>query len=207
MTHRLFPLAVALTITIILIFLVQDFVREVIVAPLLYIFWISTLVVRSLPQAIFWIIFVLIGLVLALGSLGSGRTKRTGAMRAAPTSMGPVASWYRLIGRSQKQEFARWRLARELSQLYWSMLAPEDSYKSGFSLRSLERLDPNLPPQVAEYLVAGHQPHQPGVGRWRTAISKGQAAALDIDTNQVVEHLEALLESNAGESIHDNTIE
>jgi hypothetical protein len=56
--NRFLPLIVSLLATIVLFFVVDDFIHRVIVRSLLYASWFLTLLLGSIPQLVFWAAFI-----------------------------------------------------------------------------------------------------------------------------------------------------
>ena len=52
-----------------------DFVREAIVIPIYYLIWVGTLILKSIPQAAYLVLLILIGLVIGTNALRSIRVK------------------------------------------------------------------------------------------------------------------------------------
>lgn len=195
MIRRFLPLLIVLAVTALLVISVQGFVRHVIVGPLLYVLWFISLVVRSLPQGFYWILFIVLALILAVSSLRRNRADAHHRRWPSRDTLGPVASWHTLIRRSEKQTFARWRLARELSRLTWTLLAPEEPFNTGFSAQHLQILDPRITPDVVDYLNAGHEPYQTPIHGRRSSLSRRQSTALDTNPEEVIDYLEHLLDN------------
>lgn len=66
--------AVVLAIGIALLFWARDVIREVVVLPLSYLFWVISLFIRSTPQLFFWISALVIAFLIAYRGL-AGRRK------------------------------------------------------------------------------------------------------------------------------------
>ena len=62
---RFIPLIISLLLAMFLFLLVKDFLRTVILEPLLYVFWFIGLVLESIPQGVIWVGFILVMLIYA----------------------------------------------------------------------------------------------------------------------------------------------
>jgi energy-coupling factor transporter transmembrane protein EcfT len=73
MKRRLRWLAAVLLLSVpffvIVLFLLRDFVRERIVIPLIYVFWMAGMILNSVPHVVYLFGLVLLGALLAVGSL------------------------------------------------------------------------------------------------------------------------------------------
>ena len=143
---RFIPLIISIMLALVLFFLVEDFVRTVIIGPLLYVIWFVSLVVDSIPQGVIWAIFILVMLVIALTSLRSNRAENQPVGWRDYQKYGPVERWSRLLTQAKKDKFTRWRLANELKRLTRKLLSSDDDpniYKyhpemPGLVLRSMD---------------------------------------------------------------------
>jgi hypothetical protein len=75
--RRLLTLLSAVVVTALLALILRDFVREFVVLPLLNLGWMVWIGMLSVPQAIYWGIFLLLALIVALRSLSSGTARIT----------------------------------------------------------------------------------------------------------------------------------
>jgi hypothetical protein len=66
-----FILTAIIMIGMLLLLIQGDFIRQSIAVPLSYAFWIGILILRAVPQVVFWVLLILIGLRIAGDSLFS----------------------------------------------------------------------------------------------------------------------------------------
>lgn len=114
----LLPLAVGLMLSL------RDFVREAILVPLSYLFWIADLLIRSTPQALFWALLVITGLIIAVRSLYvvSPPPEKVGELETRATRRQRVGFWTFQM-HMLRQGVARARFADFLSRLGLEVLA------------------------------------------------------------------------------------
>lgn len=67
------PAGILLAALLILLFNAQDVVREVVVLPLSYWFWVIGIFIRSTPQMFFWAMLLVVGALIAIRSLAGRR--------------------------------------------------------------------------------------------------------------------------------------
>jgi hypothetical protein len=188
-----------LLLATVLIFVVEDFVRQVIVTPLLYASWFVTLVLGSLPQWVFWAAFVVIALIIARKSMAGGTAARQRVWAPPASFLGPVVTWAALLDRSKTQEYARWRLAQGLKRLTQDILALEkrsDFYGREEEWKNSKRI---LPSAIEAYFDAPPPESQPLFRLWRRGRADGHSAALDLAPDTVVQYLEERLSLFTGE--------
>jgi hypothetical protein len=190
-------------------FVLRDVTREMLVVPLLYILWLGRLLWQSLPQALLWILFLALGLYVAVKSLSVGRDRahRGRPVRESPVDNvgypGSVAVWARRVESARHGEYYRWYLARHLGKLaqevlaYRARLAP-DQVKSNQVFKE-NRVD--VPPEIGAYFEAGQQltpPRRVRFPRLSGLVSRLRSPAenppLGLDPERVVWFLESQLE-------------
>lgn len=199
MKNRFLPLILSLLLAAVLVFLVEDFVRQVIVTPLLYASWFVTLVLGSLPQWVFWVAFVVIALIIARKSLAGGTTARQRVWAPPASSLGPVVTWAALLDRAKTQDYARWRLAQGLKRLTQDILALEkrsDFYGREEQWKNSKTI---LPSAIETYFEAPPPEFKPLFRLWHRGRTGSHSAALDLAPETVVKYLEERLVLFTGE--------
>ena len=88
----------------------RDWVRDVILTPILFILWLGGLLIKSTPQWIFWGVFLVMALLILANSLGTGKRPDQNVDRAEPghPRRERVLFWAKQI---------RWRARRDFSPL------------------------------------------------------------------------------------------
>ena len=197
--NRFLPLIVSLLATIVLFFVVDDFIHRVIVRSLLYASWFLTLLLGSVPQLVFWAAFIVVALVVASKSLTQRRTSRQHAQMRMAHAQGPVATWSALLERSDTQEFSRWRLARALRKLTWDVLSPDAGLNHLSNQEQVGNTGLLLPPAIEDYFEAPLPWSQRISFIQRRRRSRSRATTLDLDPEQVVAFLESRLDVLTGD--------
>lgn len=196
--YRLLPLVAILIATVALAILVRGFVETVIVEPILYLGWIVSLLLRGVPEALFWFLFVLLALIMATRSLqlrSSGRRRR----RAKDTSVyGPVGKRARLLHHASTQSYSRWRLAVELGTLAGELAWPGLRFDPARQRAWLSAAGSGIPPEIAAYFLAGLDPYRPVHSPWYRRGLRPEQSPLDLDPDVVVAFLEELETQGGG---------
>ncbi|MFO7170241.1 MAG: hypothetical protein DIU80_019625 [Chloroflexota bacterium] len=188
MRNRLLLIGLGLLLAVLIAAAVRGAVREVVVVPLLLLFWDARLLLESLPQALPWTLLLGLTVVLAFSSL-SGFTVPRPPHRTQPESSGRAAEWARLLQLTARDEYSRWRLAQRLALLAQELIAAREGVTPQQARRRLEDPSLDIPPAVRAYLQAGLAAYQPRPGSQGRIVRGGQ---LDIDPAVVVGWLEEL---------------
>jgi len=197
---RFLPLILILAISAFFAFLVKDFVREVIVLPLLQAVWYLTLILRSFPDLFFWTIFVLVAIFIAVKSLFRDQDDEPGVRRDRINSGGAVSLWSRLIDHAQDGGYSQWQLSQSLCKLTWDMLRDSESRSMRHIENNLRDEVLDLPPEIQAYFEAGLLPYQPMSGFKHRLKLKRAPSPLDLDPARVVEYLEEKFDPLTGEN-------
>ncbi len=201
MRKRLLLAGLALLPVVVMALVIDDFVREVIVIPLLYLFWIARLLFKSIPQLVLWAGFIIVALIMA----GKSLSKRKPLLK--PRSMeveqyGRVEDWARLIDRRDQGDYSKWRLAHRLGVLALETLAYQEELSMKQTRRHLESGKLDVPPQVWAFLRAGMTSYNPFTMPKRRFQLGARATPLDLDPEQAIQFLEDVLNRQRGEEQH-----
>lgn len=187
---RFIPLMVVLFLALVLAFLFDDFVRLVIVEPLLLLLWLAGTYLQSLPQFVFWVLFVLVALIILVKSLNLHMSwPHWDRRKEISPSRGYVASWQNQLQRAERQLYFRWQLARSLGKLSQETLTPTDVLNSDEIEPTPDILE-TLPPEIAAYFQAAPPRKPTAKSRWYKRQSDRMEPALELDPEVVVEYLE-----------------
>ncbi len=184
--QRYIPLGIVLLMTALLVLVLDNFLQNVVLQPLLYVLWFGGLVLSSLHQSVFWGVLLVVALVLILRSLGSGQRTLVTIPEKRYPSQGQVRRWMGLLERAENQRFARWNLAQALRKLAQETLGPDER---GAKRRA--PIEDKLPPDVIKYFNAKLPPAQSLSLRQRLQTQPSQPShPLDLDPEVVVNFLE-----------------
>lgn len=184
--------------TALLAFFVQDFVRELLLYPLVYMYWSLRLVYEAVPGVIWWGLAILILVLLAVKSL-SWRGERAQALeRLDAHLLSRPQSWMQQIKKTRHGDYFKWQLAREISQLALSSIANQERLTLEQAQKRLVANQLDLPPKIQAYLEAGTLSRS--YGQYTQLESQlripGTHSPLDLDLLDIVSFLESRLETS-----------
>jgi hypothetical protein len=195
-------LALVLFLTVLLTLLFRTIARDLIVGPLLYALWVGGLALGVVPQILFWVLLLLIGLLVAVHSLTERKRQLQSTEEVKAAYRGRVRTLLRWVQHASQSAYFKGRLARRLTTLAIETEAYRKKHVPGqprpeYLGSQLEGLD--VPPEVRAYLQAGMMPMSAStltpVSRFvRRLRFREPAPFLDPDLEAVVQFLEDQLE-------------
>jgi cell division protein FtsW (lipid II flippase) len=182
---RFFPLIISLLLALFLFLLVKDFIRTVILEPLLYVFWFIGLILESIPQGVIWVGFILVMLIITLASFKKGEPQKSQSEMLPYSNTGRVERLARMLNRAQNNPFAKWLLASELKRVTRKLLTPPEQEKKSINYQELD-----LPPEITAFFEA-QQPTKWSIWEWLDNREHDETkTALDLDPDIVIQYLE-----------------
>ena len=199
MDKRFIPLVVFVVLSVVLYVVVDDFVQQMLVKPVLYVSWLVAFLLGSLPQLLFWIVFIIIAAILAGKSVSKEEGSRPPTGMPKAVHRGPVATWFVLLERAETQVFTRWRLSQALRNLARDLSVPKDDGNQQSQKGYARRPTLDLPPEIEAYFNAPVPRYQRAP--WLRFYRGGnkQATALDLPPENIVKYLEEELDPLRGE--------
>jgi hypothetical protein len=180
-----------------LLLLARGPVRETFVIPLLYLYWLSSLIFGSLPQAVFWAVLLLVTVILLARVL----SKRPAAEPAHDRGVRPqqanyrLAHWAALTRRTaggQSRDFYALNEFRRLIYAAWA-------YRANLNPADIERdvasgvLQP--PPEFEFYLQDSRWSEPLDTGLWRRALRRLRSLLGRDEAPSPAPDLDAMLQS------------
>jgi len=196
MTRRFVRWAIAVAAIVALAVIFRDFVRQAIVNPLAQLVWTAGLFLDSLPQALIWIVLLLIVTILAVGSALARPPGRWKRVAPEATRRGQVEALARRIELARRSYYFRWHLAQRLHDLAIEAVAARQRLSHDEARQQLHDGALDVPRAVRDYLRAdmamGATPHRFSVRRLlRRSIS---TSPLDLAPEQIIQFIEAQME-------------
>jgi hypothetical protein len=179
------PLILTSLLALILFFLVRDFLRTVIITPMLYVSWFITLIAGSISQGMVWVVFILFMVIIAFNSLKKRAPEHTTISQIRLKKTGQVEKWTRLLDHAQKDHFTKWRLANELKHLTQKIFS---SPNDGNEMENPDDLE--LPTQICAFFEAQMPQKNSLWNRLTTNSNDETQTALDLDPEIVIQYLE-----------------
>lgn len=199
MKKRLLVYGFGLVLTIPLAMGLQDFVRDVIVIPLLFIIWFAKLLLKSISQSNLWAIFLLFPLVFFVKSLKRLSTPSKTMDKTPGDVTGTVTIWAERLRNAEKGIHYDRSLKQHLGKLFFSILAYNTGKNPEQIRRSMESEDLEAPSAIQAYVKAGDGDIPPTRFRsklgslFRSWTRKREVPPLKTDAENVVKFLEKLL--------------
>jgi len=189
--------AFVLLLTVLLTFLLQDVVHDLVAFPLIRTLRIGNLMLAAVPQVVFWVLLLVIGASIAMRSLTERRERPPGAGRAQVVYPGRVRTLLLWVQRESGSVYFRQRLAYHLVRLATELQAYSQKRTPGRFGWRLDDLD--APPEVRAYLQAGMTPSTlshlgPLVRFVRWLRPRRAISSRNLDLERVVQFLEDQLE-------------
>ena len=145
---------VILLLAVPLMLLLEDFVRDAILIPLAYLWWIAEIVIDAIPQSYFIGGLVALGLYIAVLSL---RSDREGTSRETSTrviSSGNLKVWVQRLRWVARGNYSKQRLHYHLGRLCLSVLAHEYRLQSSEVAQRIRDEDLTVPDTIQPYVDA-----------------------------------------------------
>jgi len=186
----------ALIVALVLAFAMQDVIRDSVILPLAYLWWVLGIYYHAFPQIILWISLVVIVLLMLFGSLGGDVVRKQQGEEKTKPVQGPVEGLAHSLEKARGGIYIKWQIAHRLGKLARDMLVQRGDRTSNKVIAPLTGRDWHPSEPVGEYLDVGlngsfaDYPNPP----W--PFGRPKRTPLDLDVNEAVEFLEAQMEAN-----------
>ncbi len=198
MKKHFLPLSIALLATGVLVLVVDDFIQQVLITPLLQVFWFVVLLITNIPQAFCWGTLVVITLLIAFLSVPRDKPIKPQDQDVLFGNRGAVAAWTTRLLISRESDFARRGMAQSLRKLSRNLMFPNEHISYHEFEAWLEHSSSALSPEIVAYFQAPMPETQPLFWPIRRS-SDSTSRALGLDPEHVVAYLENRLDPLAGE--------
>lgn len=200
-------LVAALVFGAVLAVFFRDWVREQIVVPMTFFFWVIGLLLRSVDQQVYWAILIIAGAIIAFSVLWPGMpapADREPSQRRS-SSVSRYRQWYTYIDNMENSAFSGDSLARELVRLTVNILAYQQNMSSDEIYRQIDNAEIALPEDFLAFLrrrgFVNKPTPQPA---WLDLVNRilrrkppvrppDQLSALEKEVESILVHIEALL--------------
>ena len=193
---QMLTLTGALVVALILAIALQDVIRETLIIPLAYLWWVLGLYYNAFPQMILWICLVVLVLLMLFGSLSSD-VVRKGTVEDEPKPLqGPIETLAISLEKAHRGIYIKWQVAHRLGKLGRDLLVQRGDRINAKAIGPLIGRDWHPSKPVDEYLNVGlngsfaDYPNPP----W--PFGRPKPTPLDLEVNEAVGFLEAQVETN-----------
>ena len=193
---QLIALGSALVVALVLALELQDVIRQTVIIPLAYLWWIVGIYYRAFPQAILWAVLVIFVLLMLFGSLNSANTHRRTVMRKPRPLQGPVESLAVSLERASGGIYIKWVVAHRLGKIARDLLIQRGDRDSRKVIGPLSGRDWRPSQSVDAYLEAGLNGSFSDYPNPKWPFQKPKPTPLDLNVNEAVEFLEKQMENH-----------
>ncbi len=178
-----------------LVIALQGFIRNVIVVPLMYIFWVGHLIFQSIPQSILWALFLAVAILISVKSFAKPPRLNAKTNDVEKENPGQVSLWVERF--HMKNE---WTLSRYLGKLIVTALAYNRQQSPNKIREKIESGKIVTQPEIQTCLKVGlkrksDSSDSPHSGFFFRIRSRRKAArSLGLDPEKVVKFIENQLE-------------
>jgi hypothetical protein len=186
----------ALVVALVLAFTLQDVIRETVILPLAYLWWVLGLYYHVLPQIILWACLVLIVLLMFFGSLSPTIIWKRHADDKAKPVQGSVEGLAVSLEKARGGIYIKWQIAHRLGKLARDLLVQRGDRVSAKTLGPLAGRDWHPSQPVDEYLDVGLNGSFADYPNPSWPFGRPQQTPLDLEVDDAVEFLEMQMETD-----------
>ena len=135
------------------VFFIEDFVRDILIRPMMYTAWVAELFVRSLPQYLFWGMFVLGAAIWGLRLIRFRAPRRPRKRTVSIGHQGPVARWQGQLRRARMLDYGRFNLNRSLRKLVLDLTMTEAEENLSGPATSESPPETDVPEELRSLLI------------------------------------------------------
>lgn len=135
------------------VFFIEDFVRDILIRPMMYTAWVAEFFVRSLPQYLFWGLFVFGAAIWGLRLIRFRAPRRPRMRTVAIGQQGPVARWQGQLRRARVLDYGRFNLNRSLRKLVLDLTVTEAEADLSGPAPGESPREPDVPDELRSLLI------------------------------------------------------
>ncbi|MBN1148038.1 MAG: hypothetical protein JXA78_12340 [Anaerolineales bacterium] len=188
-----FSILITLLLAAALAYALQESVIKYIIAPATYAWRIVTIIYEALPQVVWWVIFLAILATVAARNLA--RHLRLAGPAPLPIQeqrLSRARLWARWLELSEKGDYSKWLLARNLARLALEIFAHQERQSLEQTREHLQSGKVRLPPDIQAYIQVGLE--APSFRHYTDILallhSTHSVSPLDLNPERVIEFLE-----------------
>jgi hypothetical protein len=197
LSYRRFWLILLLPILAFGAYHLRGVIEIYLITPVIYALRVEKILYETIPQIIYWIVFITILIIIAVNSLFSKRRPApmtTPLVENRATRARQLSYWIKAAKRS---DYSRWMLARNLAGLALNLIADQERFSTEEAEKFIRRGRVNMPADVRKFVLAGLE--VPSF-RHYVELKKLQSGSyhdfsLDLDPEIIVNYLESQAKS------------
>ena len=196
---RLFLSGSILLLTILVLIIFRNAVREIVVEPL----WNVILSVQTLlgyvPQGLLWSLFILLALYLAARSL-AGRERPVRTRKTRVQYPGQVGMWTKRIRLLARGDYSKWYFLQYMEKLVVNVLADKKRLTRREVRQRLKDRELDVPPEVQDCIQteapssASRRFPDVILRLWKRITTRSQRPSFDSNLESIIQFLEQQLE-------------
>lgn len=192
--NRLLPLGLILLVAVLALFVpaFRTFVREIIVIPILYVFWVGRFLFLTIPQTLLWHVFFAVFLLIMAVGLIERKKPQPQKMNVKEDYPGRIEAWAGLINKASQHNYFKWRLAQRLQKVTLRAIAHNKGQTVKQTRRQLREGALNLPSDLHAYFLASVQSLSHLSPQKRFFATRPKPSPLDLDLHRVIQFLDTL---------------
>jgi energy-coupling factor transporter transmembrane protein EcfT len=185
-------------LVIILAFFLQDIIRQTVVTPLAYIWWVLKFAYSRVPQVVLWIILLAFLVLIILTSLLKWYPVGKKYDELSKPIQGPVEILTGWLKNSLQGNYYKWMIANRLAKV-WQEIAGRSEEQRLQSQPGNKAAVGQIPPEaVLRYFKAGLDKTFVDYPLPSLPFMRREATPFDIKVDEAVEFLESQMEAGSG---------
>ena len=182
--RRILLIPAGLLVAILLAFFLQDVIRQAVVTPIAYLWWVFNLVYSAVPQLVLWILLLAVIILSFITSLLNGFSFGRSYEQPSKLTRGPVETLTGWILKSGgESNYYKWKIANRLGKLSGEM----DAHPQAPGRTPPEEVQRYLKAGLDESFVDYPLP---------LPFKRKQPTPFDLDVEQAVEFLESQMDDH-----------
>lgn len=194
MSRRILLAGVALAAVAFLAYALREPIERDIIQPLVYIWWVLGVYYDSFPQAVLWIILVVVIAMLAVGSFSAEDAPSEGRRVARKPAQGQVELLAGWLHRAPEGLYFKWLIAQRLGKLSRELIAFNARATAPSAHDALAGPGWDPPEEVAAYLGSGLNGSFADYPRPRWPFQRPRPTPLDLESETAIDYIESKLE-------------
>ncbi|MBT3314028.1 MAG: hypothetical protein HN390_05400 [Anaerolineae bacterium] len=183
---------------LILAFPLQSVVKKMIIAPVMYFFWILGILYHAIPQVLLWSGLLVIIFIIGLFNFINIPRPRWHSRQRQKDEPGPIEALAANIKKSDEGVYFKWHLANRIGFVARDWLAYREGQEKKWKANTLEGRNWHPEEDVQTYLSVGLKGSFADYPRPRNPFKKRPKTPLDIDPNKALDYLESHMETGHG---------